>query len=85
MSKSSTLTPKEAAADFGVSVDRVYGWMRRGLFIAYNTASDEEGERPCYRIDRATWEEFKAGRMVAPVTPKPRTPVRPPSSIIEFC
>lgn len=51
-----TLTPPQLAKEWGISPDKVLGWIRSGELRARNVS---QGNRPRYLIDRETLESFR--------------------------
>ncbi len=79
----SVWTPPELAAEWGVSPDKVLGWIRSGELPAINIAQSESG-RPRFQIDQEGIDTFKRRRATAAV-PRGRHRRRPSTEgIIEF-
>lgn len=70
-SKRTKLSPPQLAAQWGVDVHKVVGWIRSGELRAINLATDRNG-RPRYAIDQADIAVFEASRAVTPPAPRPR-------------
>lgn len=82
LSEKSVFTPPELAREWGVSPDKILGWIRSGELRAVNMAQSQSG-RPRYRIDAEAIQDFKAKR--ANHSPPPQTRRRRrPSGVIEF-
>jgi len=62
LASKSVLTPPELAHEWGVSPDKILGWIRSGELRASNLATTQSG-RPRYRIDREAITEFKNKRV----------------------
>jgi len=54
-----TLTPPQLAKEWGISPDKVLGWIRSGELKARNVS---QGTRPRYLIDREALESFRPPR-----------------------
>ena len=79
----SVFTPPELAKAWGVSPDKVLGWIRSGELKAINVAKSMQG-RPRYRIDAEAIEAFKRMRTNQSPPPKPARRRRKDPSVIEF-
>jgi excisionase family DNA binding protein len=76
------LTPPEVARLWGVSPDKVLGWIRSGELRAVNGATSAKG-RPRWLIDRADLAAFEAARSARPTPPAPRRR-KATAGVIEF-
>jgi len=76
------LTPPEVARRWGVSPDKVIGWIRSGELRAIDVSAHPGIGRPRYRIDITDLMEFEMRRQVV-ITPKVKRRRRDPS-VIEF-
>lgn len=66
-------TPPQAAKLLGVKSDKVLTWIRSGELVAANLATDQNGERPRWRISEDDLGKFLLRRRhTAAVTPEPR-------------
>jgi hypothetical protein len=65
-----TYSPGQVAKNFGITVDKVLGWIRNRELKAINVSTDQK-RRPRYRIDADAIARFKVARTVTPI-PKPR-------------
>jgi len=79
------LTPPEVGRRWGISPEKVVGWIRSGELRAINVAT-RRGGRPRFLIDIVDLAAFEAARAVSP---PPRPASRPrrrktSSDIIEF-
>jgi hypothetical protein len=70
-SRRTKLTPPQLAAQWGVDVHKIVGWIRSGELRAINLATDRNG-RPRYAIDQADIAVFEASRAVQPPMPRLR-------------
>jgi transposase len=61
------LSPPMIAARFGVSPEKVIGWIRRGELRAIDVAT-RRGRRPRYLVDVNDLAAFERSRHVEPVT-----------------
>ncbi len=61
-------TPPEIARRWGISPEKVVGWIRSGELKAMNAAT-RIGGRPRYLIDARDLEAFELRRSVAPKQP----------------
>jgi hypothetical protein len=59
------LRPGQIARRYGVSTDKVRGWIRDGQLRAVNVAADQNG-RPRYVIDERDLRAFELRRQVRP-------------------
>jgi len=75
-------TPPEVAALWGISADKVVGWIRAGELRAID-ASRNRGQRPRYLIDVADLADFEARRTATP-PPKQKRRRRADTGTIEF-
>ncbi len=66
------LTPPEVAKQWGVSPEKVIGWIRAGELRAFNAAT-RHGGRPRYLIDTA---DLLAFEQISGTQPTPQTPRR---------
>lgn len=76
-------TPPELASEWGVSPDKILGWIRSGELPAMNLATTQAG-RPRYRIDQAGIETFQRRRANQSPTPKPTRRQKSSADVIEF-
>lgn len=66
------ITPPMLAREWGVTVDKIIGFIRSGELVAID-ASARRNQRPRYLIDRADIEDFERRRAVVPKPePAPR-------------
>jgi hypothetical protein len=70
-SKRTKLSPPQLAAQWGVDVHKIIGWIRSGELRAINVATTRTG-RPRYLIDQVDIALFEAARVVQPPTPRIR-------------
>ena len=78
------LTPVQIAKRYGVSADKVRGWIYSGELRAINVAT-RPGGRPRYAIDEADLLEFESRRQVQPQENPPRSRrTKAPGNVIEF-
>ena len=59
------------AAHHGVGQYKIISWIRAGDLSAMNVAQTT-ASRPCWRIERAAWDRFKASRASTPPPPSPK-------------
>jgi len=78
------LTPPEVARRYGVSPEKVLGWIKSGELRAVNVATRREGRKPRYRIDEGDLLAFEAARAPQPAPPMSRRRRHRPQSVIEF-
>jgi hypothetical protein len=71
ISKRTKVSPPELAARWGVSPDKVLGWIRSGELRAINVARNRH-TRPRYLIDQADIVAFELSRQVHPDLPTAR-------------
>ena len=76
------LTPPQVAKRYGVSEEKVIGWVRRGELRAINLAARRTG-RPRWKIAFADLMAFESGRSAVPVQRASR-PRRKRSDVIEY-
>ena len=76
------LTPPQVAARYGVSADKVLGWVRSGELPAFNAAT-RPGGRPRWLIDVDDLADFERRRAAAPAPP-PRPRQKRGSEVIRF-
>jgi len=76
------VTPPALAREYGVDVQKILAWIKRGELRAVNLATDPNG-RPRYAIDRADILTFELSRQVQPPPPRVRRRRADPS-ITEF-
>ena len=62
----STLRPTDVAKRFGVSPEKVIGWIRRGELRTVNIADRRDGKKPRFVIYEADLAAFEASRAVVP-------------------
>jgi len=77
------LTPPEVARRWGVSPDKVIGWIRSGELRAIDVSAHPGIGRPRYRIDVLDLAAFESQRQVV-VSPKRTRRRRRDPSVIEF-
>ena len=75
-------TIAEAARRYGVSADKVVGWIRSGELRAINLATRRNG-RPRWRIGHADLLAFEDRRAAIPAAPQPRRR-RTPKDVIQY-
>ena len=66
------MTPPALAKLWGVSVDKIIAFIRRGELRAIDSSSDRGSPRPRFLIDHKDIEAFELARAVAPPAPKTR-------------
>src|SRR5262249_52206000 len=78
------LTPPQVAARYGVSADKVLGWIPGGELRAFNAAT-RIGRRPRWLIDEADLLAFEQRRsFVAPPRAQTISRRQRPVDVIEF-
>lgn len=77
------LSPREVAALFGISPDKVLAWIHSGELQAVNVAT-RPGGRPRWRIDQADLMAFEQRRAATPPAPICRVRRKKQSGIIDF-
>ena len=82
MMVNASITPPELAKRYGVSPDKVLGWIRNGELRAINVAT-KPGGRPRWRISESDIELFEV-RRAAVTTKTTRRRRRPAAGVIEF-
>lgn len=70
-STSKWATPPQVAAQLGVDVNKILGFIRSGELVASNLA-EKLGGRPRYKIDPAELADFLRRRQVQPKEEKQR-------------
>lgn len=65
------LTPPQIAKRYGVSEEKVIGWVRRGELRAINLAARRTG-RPRWKIAYADLVAFESARAAVPAPPTTR-------------
>jgi excisionase family DNA binding protein len=75
------LSPPELAGRWGISVDKVLAWIRRGELRAINIALSATG-RPRWRIDLQDVREFEHRRAATP--PAPARQRRRAQEVVEY-
>ena len=78
------LTPPQLAKEWGVSPDKIVGFIRRGELRAIDVSTNRGSARPRYLIDRRDIEAFENARAVVPPAPKTRRRRRRDSSVKEY-
>ena len=68
----SKLTPPQLAKRWGVSADKIVGFIKSGELRAIDVSSNRGSVRPRYLIDQRDIEAFEASRAVVAPTPKPK-------------
>jgi hypothetical protein len=76
------LTPPQVAARYGISPDKVLGWIKAGELRAFNAATRAQG-RPRWLIDVADLLAFEQARSAIPAPRKARRR-QAPAGVIEF-
>ena len=76
------LTPPQVAKRYGVSEEKVIGWVRRGELRALNLATRRTG-RPRWKIAYADLLAFESARAAVPAPPICRRR-RKSSDVIEY-
>ena len=71
MIQKSKITPPALAKQWGISADKIVGFIRKGELRAIDVSSNRGSPRPRYLIDIADVEAFEAARAV--VAPQPKT------------
>ena len=64
------LTPPELGKQWGISPDKIVGFIRSGELPAIDISTNRDSPRPRYLIDRADIQAFEAARAVVPPAPK---------------
>jgi excisionase family DNA binding protein len=78
------LTPPQVAERYGISADKVLGWIHSGELRAINVAAKVSG-RPRYRIDVADLLVFEQKRAAVPTTlSKGQRRRKPQADVIAF-
>lgn len=77
------VTPPKLARQWGISPDKLLGWIRSGELRAINAAA-RLGGRPKYLIDLADVAEFEERRVVQPPPKTPRRRQKPSGNVIKF-
>ncbi len=72
MNNRQKISPPTLAKMWGVSADKIVGFIRSGELKAIDVSSDRESVRPRYLIDRADIEAFELSRAVVAPAPKPK-------------
>ena len=83
MKNRTKVTPPEIARRWGVSADKVLGWIRSGELRAMNVAS-KLTSRPRYLVDLADLAAFEERRAVIPPPPRVQQRRRRAEGVIEF-
>ena len=78
------LTPPDVAKQWGVSPEKVIGWIRSGELRAFNAATRHSSGRPRYLIDSADLLAFEQRRRMQPTTRTPRRRCRPMAGVPEY-
>jgi Helix-turn-helix domain len=76
------LTPPELARLWGISPEKIVGWIRSGELAAVNMATNRQG-RPRWAIDIEAVRAFERSRAATPV-PTPRRRRRQAEEYIRF-
>ncbi len=66
----SKLTPPALAKLWGISPDKIVGFIKSGELRAIDISRNRGSVRPRYLIDQRDVEAFEQGRMVIPPAPK---------------
>ena len=66
------MTPPELGKLWGVSPDKILGFIRAGELKAIDVSSNRGSPRPRYLIDKKDVEAFELARAVVPPAPKTR-------------
>jgi len=66
MTTSTTFTPEQIAQRYGISPDKVRGWIVRGELAAVNVVA-RLGGKPRWRISAEALEQFERARAPVPV------------------
>jgi transposase len=61
-----TLRPVDVAKRYGVSAEKVIGWIRRGELRGVNVADRRDGRKPRFVIDPADLKAFELSRTPGP-------------------
>jgi len=77
------LSPPAVGKIYGVSPERVIGWIRTGELVAIDVSSKPGVGRPRYRIDVLDLAAFDAARQVVSVV-KPTRRRRKDDTVIQF-
>jgi hypothetical protein len=83
LSSGSAYTPPELAREWGVSPDKILGWIRSGELLATNVAASQGG-RPRYRIDAEAIRSFQQRRSNHTPAPVRARPKRASPDVIQF-
>jgi hypothetical protein len=79
------LTPPQLAKLWGISSEKVLGWIASGQLRAINAASHLNSPRPRFLIDKADIAAFEAQRSTQPEVPARRRRRRPSdANVIKF-
>lgn len=73
------LTPPQLAEQWGVSPDKIIGWIRSGELRAIDISTKRGSPRPRYLVDRRDIEAFELARAVIPPAPRQRRRRRDPA------
>ena len=71
MIQKSKITPPALAKQWGISADKIVGFIRKGELRAIDVSSNRGSPRPRYLIDVRDIERFEQSRAV--VAPQPTT------------
>ena len=82
MMVNANITPPALARRYGVSAEKIIGWIRSGELRAVNVAAKPSG-RPRWRISESDIEHFEV-RRAAVTTKTTRRRRKPAAGIIEF-
>ena len=77
------LTPPEVARIWGVSADKILGWIRSGELRAID-ASQSRGQRPRFLIDVKDLDDFESRRSVVSSLKKPTQRHRRDHKVTEY-
>ena len=77
---SDTLSVKDVAARYGVTVATVTAWIRAGELKAVNTSRTATSRKPRWRVTPAALAEFEALRGAAPPKPEDTGKLGPPAT-----
>ena len=81
--RTTALTPPTIAKEYGVSPDKVLGWIRSGDLAAVNVATSSSG-RPRFVVKVEALEDFERRRSSTPSPQPTRSRKRNAGQVIEF-
>ena len=78
------ITPPALAKLWGVSADKIVGFIKSGELKAIDVSTNRGSARPRFLIDQRDVEAFEQGRMVVPPQPKTKRRRRRDSTVREY-